>query len=249
MNIKFNKIETRHLIVSIVIMGFIFAFDDGQSKFEVSSWLTNFFIITFVVAISLIIHEISHRLIASKIKAKIEYRLWGIKRIGFWRNSKLPVKIFNLSINNFYIGAFLGLFLAIVSKGGFYFAALNQNIIEPDKERRAHKSFKELKNSEVISIAIIGPLVSIFLAAFFSLLGWKQGVFINSMLAIYSMLPFPRLDGGYIFFRSPFLYIFFAILIIMFLLLLNNTKFILALILALLSSSIITTYYIYYSNK
>ncbi|MBI2670968.1 hypothetical protein HYX18_03260 [Candidatus Woesearchaeota archaeon] len=248
-NIKFSKIEKKHLILSIILLSVIFGFDDKRPEFVLSLWLSNFFVILILVSISLILHEMSHKIVANKIGAIADYRLWAIQRFGFRRRSALPITIFNFKINNFYIGAFLGILLAIVSKGKFIFAAIGQTLLSIDINKRAHKNLKELQKSEVISIAIIGPLVSLILIAIFKILGWNEGVLINSMLAIYSMLPFPRLDGNYIFFRSPFTYLFFVLFTLAFLLLINNINIIMTFIIALVLASLITIVYFYSSQK
>jgi hypothetical protein len=249
-NIKFSKQEVSHLLFGVVILGIIFGFDDKSSVFVLSRWLLNLLVVMIITAISLLIVMYFYKLISSKMNASVEFRLWGIKRFSLNRDPEFPINIFGFKMNNFYLGPILGIFVSLVSKGKFIFAAVHQILIEPIHEKRAiSNKFKELKTTEIVTIAIIGPLVNVLLAGIFLMIGWKEGFFINSMLAIYSLLPLPRMAGGHIFFNSPFSYIFFVLLIIPMLLLLEQFGLIISLILALVISTIITLTYFYYSNK
>ena len=249
-NIKFSKQEVNHLLFGVLILGIIFGFDDKSSSFILSRWLMNLLGVMIITAISLLIVMYFYKLISSKMNASVEFRLWGIKRFSLNRDPEFPINIFGFKMNNFYIGPLLGIFVAIVSKGKFIFAAVNQILIEPiHKKRVISNSFKELKTTEIVTIAIIGPLVNVILAAIFLMFGWKEGFFINSMLAIYSLLPLPRMAGGHIFFNSPFSYIFLVLLTISTLLLLAKFVLIISLLLALVISTIITLTDFYYSNK
>lgn len=240
----------KHLIASILILSFIFGFDDKRPEFIVSLWLLNFVSVFIVVSISLIIHELMHKITASKFEATTDYRLWSIKRYGFARTAKLPKKFFGFTINNFYIGAIIGIILTIVSMGKFIFAAIGQNFIEPIKIKRIGYKLKSLSNYQIVSIALIGPLTNIFLALIFSLINFKFGVFVNSIIAIYSMLPLPKLDGSYVLFNAKFTYLFFAILIgFCAILLLQNISAIVSVILAIIIASIITMIFLYKSYK
>jgi len=248
-NIKFDKKELKHIVISIILLGFIFGFDDKMPAFVLSNWISNFIFIALIVAFSLIFHEMAHKFIASRNNAITKYSLWSIDRYGLGRSSKLPAKFWGFTVNNIYIGAFIALFLAIVSKGMFIFAAIGQTIIEPDKIKGIGSKYKLLANFEIASIALVGPLASLLLALIFNILGFKQGVEVNSLLAIYSMLPLPKLDGINILFNSRFFYIFSFIFILSGIILLQNASSLVSLIISLLIAIIITLIFFYKSHQ
>jgi hypothetical protein len=249
-NIKFSKKEVNHLLFGILILGIIFGFDDKSSSFILSRWLMNLIGVMIITAISLLIVMYFYKLISSKMNASVEFRLWGIRRFSFNRDPEFPIKIFGFKMNNFYLGPIIGIFVSLVSKGKFIFAAVNQILIEPIHEKRViSNTLKELKTTEIVTIAMVGPLVNVLLAAVFLMMGWRDGFFINSMLAIYSLLPLPRMAGGHIFFNSPFSYIFLVLLTISTLLLLAQFGLIISIVLSLVIATIITITYFYYSNK
>ncbi|MEK6974218.1 MAG: hypothetical protein AABW41_03220 [Nanoarchaeota archaeon] len=248
-NIKFDKTEKMHLILGILILSFIFGFDDKRPSFVLSLWLSNLFFVFVFVVISVLFRELVQKYVADKLLVIKEYRLWGINRLNFRRRPSFPMKIGWFKIERFYIGAFIGLLVAFVSKGKFFFAAIGGSKLSPSIELRSYKELKELQRTEVILISVIGPLASLFLAIVFKLLNWDQGVLISSMISIYSMLPFPNLDGGNILFKSPFTYLFFLVFIILSLLLLGSLNFFFALILAVVVAFLTTITYYYFSQK
>ena len=64
MTISFKKKEVYSLILGIIILAFVFGFDDGKETFNIYNWIINFIRLVLIVAISLITHTISHKLIA-----------------------------------------------------------------------------------------------------------------------------------------------------------------------------------------
>ena len=217
--IKFQKAELVHIVIAIFILGLVFGFDDGTSKFVVSHWISNLIFVTVIVTLSVIIHISIQKYISSKIGAETVFGLWGIDRFSFKKTPEFPIRIMNKNVSQFYLGPILAVILTIISKGTFIFAAVWQIFIIPDKKKRAFKKVKELNNPEIILIAVSGPLMSVILASIFSSLGWDIGYKINALIAVYSMLPLPRLAGSHIVFSSPFSYIFFGALIVISLLL------------------------------
>lgn len=231
------------------MLGLVFGFDDNSTKFILSHWFSNLIFIIVLVAISVFIHIIIQKFIASKIGAEAIFNLWGINRFSFNRTPEFPIKVLNKNISQFYVGPILAIFISIVSKGKFFFAAVFQIFLIPDKNKRAFRKMKELNNSEIILIAVSGPLISVILAGIFSSLGWDIGYRINSLIAVYSMLPLPRLAGSHIIFSSPFSYIFFGALIITSLLLMGNLSVFVSIILGIILATIIAFSYYYSSQK
>jgi Zn-dependent protease len=196
--LKFNKKEFRNLIIAIIILTIVFAFDDKSSAFVLSNWLTNFIRILVVVFITLTISRSAQKLVATRYGVETEYQIWSLPK--FKHIKFLP------------IGPILAILITILSNGKFYFAAIDQfNLIEK-KGRRLGTNYPHTTEFESAKIAVVGPLANMVFALILSLINgsgiFSQLIFVNWVYAIYSMLPIPNLDGSKIFFGSWRLYIF-----------------------------------------
>ena len=63
----FTKKEIVHLAISVVVLAFVFGFDDGQSIFVFSYWITNLFRILLLVAVSILLRELFIKLTANSL--------------------------------------------------------------------------------------------------------------------------------------------------------------------------------------
>lgn len=192
---KFSKDELKALVITIVVLTFIMAFNDKRPEFSVVYWTSNFLLWLAIVAVSVMIHHAGHRLIAIKIGFKVEFRLW-------------------------WYGLGAGLIMALITRGtiplllpgGIYVHHL-----------AAHRlgAFRYGPNVVAISIiAMMGPLFNIFLATIvktlqiwvpFGLLNTAivDRIFIfNLLFAMFTLLPIPPLDGSRMFFHSRLAYAF-----------------------------------------
>ena len=87
---QFTKIENKHLIISILILTFVFAFNDKSSSFYLPFWLLNFIKILIIITFSLLFKEIIKKYWAEKYGAVSEYRIWNIQRYYLRTKSKFP---------------------------------------------------------------------------------------------------------------------------------------------------------------
>src|SRR3989344_3116492 len=110
----FNQKEKTHLIISIVIFGFIFGFNDNQAVFNLLNWVINFIRAIISASLNLIVYEITHKIVAKRYMASTEYELWGIKRYGFFRSQKFPKKIFNYTINSYPLGIIISIIATLL---------------------------------------------------------------------------------------------------------------------------------------
>ena len=213
--INFNTHELKLLIISVLIVTFAFAFDDGRSNFSTIHWLLNFLKTFVVVLVAFLIHQIGHKWMAQRYGATTEYRTWGIQRYGFAKRTKCPMR-FNFFGKGYVLtyiplGLLLSFFVTLLSLGKGYFLSVERFEIFEEPLRRVGRSFKNIGGYETGIIALGGPLANIFFAAVlqtFSPTFFREVILINALIALFSFIPFSDLDGAKIFFGSNFLYIF-----------------------------------------
>jgi len=186
--------EARDLIISAVVLAFVFAYSGIGN---IAGMLDEFLIALFAVSLGFILHELSHRFVAKRSKCHAEYRLWKQ-------------------------GLLLAIALALITNGGFVFAAPGAVMIYPLIDLWGHRAQITKKAAAVISIA--GPLMNTilgigFIAANFIYphIIFSLAAQINIWLALFNMIPFPPLDGSKIFaWNKKIWLVFFVALIVLF---------------------------------
>lgn len=117
------------------------------------------------------------------------------------------------------------------------------------KGLRVGKQYRRITDYESAKIAVFGPLANILLAALLALINvsFLSGlIFVNSMMAIFTMLPLPGLAGCTVFFGSKPLYIFSYAFILILALLLNFITAYAAVLIALTAAVIAFISYMYF---
>ncbi len=226
----FDKTEIKHIIIATLVIGFIFSFN----QFNLINWLR----FSILGAGVILIHEIAHKIVARKKACESHFRLWEIKRYGFFRKSKFPKKILGKKIGGFFAGIFLPIITIFLSLGSIKLFLVGTSEAKEIEHKRIGKKYTKITEFETAIIALAGPLTNLFIALIFQTLalpGFETFIEMNYLMAIYSMIPISQLDGAKIFFGSIFLYIFSIAFIIFSIALLN----IIGLIGSLILSSII----------
>ncbi|MBS3174694.1 hypothetical protein J4440_02330 [Candidatus Woesearchaeota archaeon] len=208
----FNKKEIRDLIISILVLSFVFGFNDGRKEFVGSLWLSNFLKITLFVIISVLFREAVIKLYAKRNNAESEYKIWNVKRVFFGKygNLKFP---FPFGI----IFSFIGI---IVSQGKFFFTAIGIHDIKENKSARTGRKYIFIKDFEVALIALSGifaNLLIVYIAFFASkYFGINLNFLINMnlLLILFNLIPISALDGTKIFFGSRLLWVFTCLFLI-----------------------------------
>jgi len=254
----FTKREVIHILISILVLSFIFGFDDGQTTFRFGYWLQNMFVVAVSVAIVILVHDLAHKLVAAKFGSKTRFRIWGIKHYGFARKAHFPIKIHFLNLKvipiaQFPLGVVLGLILSFVSRGSLFLPLIETFDTETKEYTRVGKQRLKLKEWEDAVIALAGPLANVALIIILRVIStggiFNNIILISSLYAIFHMLPVSSLDGGKIFLSSPTLWIFGVILILLSILLVvvfNIFPYVFLLILTVLSALIISGFFFFY---
>jgi hypothetical protein len=171
----FELNELKDLIPVILILAFGFSYQTclGLSKscqliktISLGSWFGNFFLVLILVAISVLVHEAAHKIVASKFMAVVKSKLW-------------------LS------GIIVMLLLMFLSNGWVIFAALWAVLIRPWRLFKPGKPFPHLGPRERALIGLAGPMANLGLALFAKLIGpvGAKLMVINIYLAIFNLLP------------------------------------------------------------
>ncbi|MBU4246352.1 MAG: site-2 protease family protein [Nanoarchaeota archaeon] len=178
--ITFSTEEIRDIAISTIALGIIFSIGPGFSFAEAG-------LITVIVALSFIPHELAHKFAAVHYKCFAQYEMW--------KN-----------------GLIMALLLAIVTNGGFVFAAPGAVVIYTVFQSRhgLHQIVLSPRQNGIISIA--GPLTNMFIAALFFIFAptfflTKSIVYINTFLAAFNLLPIPPLDGSKVFYWNKFVWL------------------------------------------
>lgn len=211
--------EIRHFILTILIVTFVFAFDDKRATFELSYWLSNFFRVMLAVAVIVLVHYMGHKFAARHYNVIAEHRVWGIGRYSF------VTKAYFKKIKSFPLGAVLAIIISFLSNGKFFFTAVESINLRVEEHKRLGRRWLKLTELETARIALAGPFANIlfaFLIQLFNSSGmFDQLVLMNCVYAIYHMIPISQLDGTKVFFGSIILYVFGVVFIAMSFLLLQ----------------------------
>lgn len=238
---EISKKEIKLIFIAAFIAALVFSFNEwGIERFSFAVGVKNLFTAFIFALIIYSVHSISQKLAADHYEYKIEFSLVEMKRrINSTR------KIINIPI-----GPIITILLILISNGKFIFLVLNsyKHIIQ--KEFRIGRRWTNIKEFEDAQIALSGPLSQVFLLIVFKLLLalspiFERAMFMSSIIAIFSMLPFPQIDGSKIFFGSRALYVTSLIFIIAFIILIFYLSALQTIILALIFSLAIGIIYLY----
>jgi hypothetical protein len=189
--------QWKHYIVTVLIIAFIIGFNDRSGNGMGVEYFSNMLLSFLIVAFSIFFSNLVSRIHSAMIGYKSQY---------------------NFSIN----GLLVGIMLAFVSNGFFWYLSPGYHIVRLDKTGRLGQYRYGLKMCDWSRTAASGSFAYILLAliAYLSARGnpvVDLFVKINIMLGLYSMLPFPENNGLNIFFGQRSLYFFtlFAMLAVL----------------------------------
>ncbi len=202
--------QFKDFILTILIVTFVFAFDDKQTTFQINYWLLNFLRVGIGVSIVVLVHYLGHKIVAKHYGAQITHQFWSIKRFGFPKKAKFS----NLKkgINSIPLGGILAVIITFLSNGKLFFFPVESIEVKAKEYKRLGRNKLKILEKEVARIAFAGPTANIFFAfilqSFNEYGGFNQIILTSCLYAVYSMIPWSQLDGAKIFFGSLNLYIF-----------------------------------------
>ena len=250
----FNKTEVKHLVISALVLGFVFGFDDGSASFEFSFWLINLIKVSILCLIVLVVQELGQKLVASRSGCSTEHRIWKLKRYGFSKAAEfskdkkpswMPVWFGSLPL-----GILIPVLITILSTGQLKFALVGISLIAINPAYRLGRKYTQLTEFERAKIALTGPLTAILFALLLSVFPssnlTSMLISIASIFALTNIIPLPKLDGGETFFGSRALFVFGAAFIIGCFYLINFLNLFTVLSLSLIIAVILVILYYYY---
>jgi Zn-dependent protease len=189
-NFRFSGQEVKAILITILAAAFILTFRSwGDKTFNFNAGMINLFNAFLIVALSLIVKVSVQKIYALHIGYKFEYRLW-------------------------FYGILAAIFLTFVSNGYLAVLALGGFIIEMMPGHRLGYFRYGINYYSIGVIALMGPLSSIALALFFRMFSFMNNPLVelaikfNVLIAFFSMLPLPPLDGGKVLYGARPLYAF-----------------------------------------
>lgn len=186
-HLSFNKKEIRNLIITIIIGGIIFSFNDwGNNQVNITLGIKNLIISLIATTITVLTYHLSQRLRSVKIGFRPRYNIW-------WP------------------GIITSLLLVIVSNGiikAFLIGGISTSLL-------ARQRIQEINYWEETIISLTGPIATTILAliAKTALLITntpllKEIMLISITLSISSMIPLPKLPGMKTLFNNRLTYTF-----------------------------------------
>jgi len=134
----FTKRELFALLITILVVSLAVGFDDGSETFQWSYWLGNLFIVFLMVALSLTVQQMAHKMVARRNGFDTEFVPWGIQSFRFTpmslmgrtKNKAFPktITLFGKEylVHSFPLGLVLCLFVTLISNGQLFFLAVGQ---------------------------------------------------------------------------------------------------------------------------
>ncbi len=184
--------EKRDIFISVLVVAFIFAYDDKQPTFVLAHWLLNYLMTLLIVAITVLAFDGAMKVAALQQGFRAEYRMWPM-------------------------GLAIGVIITLLTKGRFYVILPGGLFLHHMMMLRLGKYRYGINTIAQGTIATAGPVanlilatISLFFAAQLHVMPAFFGYFamINFWFMIYQLLPIPRINGIHIFFMSRLAYVF-----------------------------------------
>jgi len=190
--VGYSNTEKRDLLITILAVSFIFAYNDGRESFNIILWLGNYLIVMLFVTIAFIGHTLLQQVFALHQGFRAEYRAWPA-------------------------GLIMGVIMTVLTNGKWFIILAGGLWMHHLAIHRIGKFRYGLNIMAQANVAAAGPIANLVLATFAIMMGkqfhilpafFDQMAMINFWIMIFSLLPIPRLDGIHIFFASRLFYVF-----------------------------------------
>jgi hypothetical protein len=186
--------ELRDILLSILAITFIFAFNDKAESFELMHWLMHYALTFAIVFVSFFAYDFAMKAAALHQGFRAEYRMWPM-------------------------GIAISIIVTLLTKGNFYLILAGGLFVHHMMILRLGKFRYGLNVMAQGTIAAAGPVANLFLMTLSLAMArqlmimpelFNYAAMINGYMMIYQLLPIPRLNGIHIFFMSRLAYIFIA---------------------------------------
>jgi hypothetical protein len=230
--LRFEPNEIKHIILSILVMAFIWGFDDKSDSFNFTHWLLNFAKVSIFIAIAVIMHITTQKIFALQNGYRAEYRSWTV-------------------------GLVLGVILTLLTLGKFPLLMPGGIVLYHMTRQRIGDFRYGLNTYQAGLIAATGPFANLFFAMIVKTCQWIFSIkspFLDQMFVFtlvflfYMSLPIPPLPGVMMFFASKIVYSFLMGIIISYLFLLLVFSFY-SLIWAIILGAVLFALYYWFFEK
>ncbi len=189
---KFTQSELRGLIIAILIIAFVFSYDDWGpgNTFVLSIGIYNFFNAILIVALSILVHDAGQRIWALAIGYRLEFKMWSFGLgtaivAALLTKGSLPLVIPAGFMLHHLAGHRLGFFRYGINYFGQAMVALAGPL----------STLMLIILLKVLSVFSPNPLI-------------QKAIIFNVIYSITCLIPIPPLDGSKIYFGSRMLYAF-----------------------------------------
>ncbi len=189
---RFSTEEIRAVIVTTLILAFVVSFDEwGTTSFNAMIGLRNLFNAILIVLLAMLFHIGIQRIAGLLLGYKVEYRMW-------------------------LYGLLAGAAVCIISNGKLWLFAPGGVLFFHMAGHRLGAFRYGLNHFDISVIGFWGPYANLILALLFK---WLMGIFpsnpllykafvVNVLLAVFTILPIPPLDGSHGYYGSRIAYAF-----------------------------------------
>ncbi len=230
--LRFSRQETSGLIFAIILTGFIFSFRDwGTDTFDLALGLHHLIVVIIVAAVSIFFRIACQKIYALSQGYNAEFNIWWsglliMLIVAFISLGRLPIILVGTVVCSLMVKQRLGEF-----RYGFSY------------KDNAMIAMWGLYGNLIVALFFAIGLHSLPQSYFFG-----KGLVLNLVMAFFSLLPLPQLDGLQIYFGSRTMYyIGIALILLAGLLLLTKTT--IGLITAVVVGSLIAIVYILISSE
>jgi hypothetical protein len=189
----FTKQEKSALLISLVVLTIITAFNDGSDSFQIDHWLLNLFFVFIMVLLSFGVRHLGYRLLGIKMGFRVEYQIWAYGLLA----AIVVCLITNGRVLLLIPGGIMVYHIEVLRLGAFRYGPSTY-----------HFALIALFGS--LSNIIFGTLLKQINIWFFANANADLDRYFvyNLWFAACNLLPLPPLDGSRMLFYSRLLYVF-----------------------------------------
>ena len=189
---RWEKREKRDLLITILLVAFMFGYNDGRESFVPIAWFGHFLLTLFFVSLTVLVFDGAMKVAALHQGYRAEYRMWPQ-------------------------GLAIGVIVTLITGGKFYLILPGGLFLHHMMILRLGKFRYGINTMAQGVIAAAGPVANLILATialtFSAQLNIMPELFnymamINLWFLIYQLLPIPKINGMHIFFMSRLAYVF-----------------------------------------